>query len=488
MQSEGNAWYVQFPRGYWLYEKSKHLWVSGYPIKAKLFKSPQEFAAHIIWLLSSSQEYKDCCCVHCNNASAAKLAPSVDDTGMSTPTLPPSKPEKPTPKVTPVPLPTIPGQTPPARQSAPANPPASQPQSAPPQQAASSQAQAAAQQQQSVGWALQSPMVFRSGELVWYQNGSTWRLGVIGAQHAGNNEVVPLGFGMVIQPNVTKSDADMRPFQAFSVPPVTIPELNDKVFDEVPWELTFRGNVNDAAKRDLLLLDASKLAASKIDYSYSLWSPISEDPQARSITYYGCFMGAERVEIGDCLRIRQLPTELNIAAEQPIMGLRFIFTSKDYPGALFFHGHIYKQAEPGTDPAAMVPEDQLPIPLRDESSWRNQVSGSPTKRHGWILLRENTVLKEHSIRGRFYPSHRLMPILNPAGFQAALAQGQVDDQYPYLNSRMDGAGRYVGRRQNRIDTAGASIPQGMRLVFEPHIREEGYGGGEAGAAPAPQQQ
>ncbi|PHH58741.1 hypothetical protein CDD82_2747 [Ophiocordyceps australis] len=48
---EGNSWYVYFPRGYWLYEKSKHLWVSGYPIKGKLFKSPQEFGLHLIWLL-----------------------------------------------------------------------------------------------------------------------------------------------------------------------------------------------------------------------------------------------------------------------------------------------------------------------------------------------------------------------------------------------------------------------------------------------------
>ena len=320
---------------------------------------------------------------------------------------------------------------------------------------------------------------------MWYQNGNTWRLGIIRAQSGNNHEIIPLGFGMVIPQNVAKNDADMRPFQAFSVPPVTVPDLADKVFDEIPWEPMFRANVNDAPKREVILLDASKLAASKIDYSYSLWSPISEDPQAKSITYYGCFLGAERVEIGDCLRIRQLPAELNITAEQPIMGVRFIFTSKDFAGALFFHGHIYQQAESSTDPAALVLEDQLPIALRDESNWRNRVN--PGKSHGYILLRENTVLNEQSIRGRFYPSHQLMPILNPQGFQAALAQGQMDDQYPYLNSRMDGAGRYVGQRHNRIDTAGASIPQGMRLALEQHIREETYGGG-AGSGTAPQQQ
>ncbi|KAG5944001.1 hypothetical protein E4U53_006966, partial [Claviceps sorghi] len=127
---EGNPWYAQFPRGYWLYEKSKHLWVSGYPIKAKLYKSPQEFCVHLIWLLSASMDYKDCCCVHCNQPSQAKLAAATEEliiTQSETPVPVPmptatpttkSNSNTPTPapatavpqKVTPVPLPPIPGQ------------------------------------------------------------------------------------------------------------------------------------------------------------------------------------------------------------------------------------------------------------------------------------------------------------------------------------------------------------------------------------------
>jgi hypothetical protein len=62
----GLPWFVNFPQGYWLYEKSKHLWVSGYPTKARLFKTPQEFGIHLLWLLSSSEDSADCCCIHCN--------------------------------------------------------------------------------------------------------------------------------------------------------------------------------------------------------------------------------------------------------------------------------------------------------------------------------------------------------------------------------------------------------------------------------------
>lgn len=479
-------------------------------MKSKLFKTPQEFAAHLIWLLSSSKEYKDCCCVHCNSPNMAKLAASMDEITSNTPTLLPAKPEKMPPRVTPVPLPTIPGQ-PPLRppepiskaqpvQAKPDVKPAAQaqPQTATQQEqqlkqqqqqqqqarqhaqqhaqlATQHQAQQQQQQQQrSMGWSLQSPILFRVGEQVWFQNGNTWRLGIIAAQNPqqpGVHELIPLGSALMPHQNVAKQDRDMRPFQAFSVPPVAIQELTDKIFDEIPWPDKFREFGADPSKRDLLLLDASKMAASKVDWSNSLWSAMSEDMQAKTTTYYGCFLGAERIEMGDCLRVRNLPAELGIVSEDLIvMGLRFIYTSGDFPGAVFFRGTLYQRADPGADPATLVPMEQLPIALRDESHWRSQVQ--PGAFHGWVVVGDGIRLKEKSIRGRFYPTHRVMPILDPGVFEAAMARRQVEDLHPYLNSRMEGLGRYLGRRVNRMETLGASVPAGARLNLEPFVREE----------------
>ncbi|KAH7136467.1 hypothetical protein EDB81DRAFT_80270 [Dactylonectria macrodidyma] len=570
---EGSSWYVQFPRGYWLYEKSKHLWVSGYPIKAKLFKSPQEFAVHLIWLLSTSMDYKDCCCAHCNAGNIAKGAAATEETLIITHEAP--KPEKPPPKVTPVPLPPIPGQpllkqasagarsassqsTPvvtaqnspapagpvplpnvqpqPRPQSVPPiqppiqpspqpvpqaqaqPPPQLQPQSqAPPQLQPSPQPQPQPQPQiqpqpqpqlqpqlqpqtqvppqsqvqiqphqqqqttpqpqaqpqpqpQVASWPLKSSLMFRAGELVWYQNGTTWRLGLIAASVNGNHEVMPIGHGLVQQMNVTKGDRDMRPFHAFTVPPIAIPDIKRKLFDEVPWEAMIRAPGNDGNKRELITLDASKMAAAKVDYSYSLWTQLSEDANAKTVTYYGCFFGAERIEIGDALRLRSLPAEFNVPAETGVLGLRFIFTTKDFPGSVFFRGHIYQPVSGDVDPPNVVSEDKLPVALRDESQWRN--STSPGLRWRWALVKENVVFKEQSIRGRFYPTHRLMPILNPEGFQQAVAEGKTDEQYAHLNNRMDGAGRYLGRKANRLDAVGASVPHTARFTLEPHVREE----------------
>ncbi|KAK5998291.1 hypothetical protein PT974_00665 [Cladobotryum mycophilum] len=534
---EGNSWYVHFPRGYWLYEKSKHLWVSGYPIKAKLFKSPQEFGVHLIWLLSTSKAYVDCCCVHCNAPNPAKL-PGPDEPMAST-TLTETQPKvekQALPKVTPVPLPAIPGQPiqkPPSalsrlvqqtqpiqsvqpvqpfqttQQIAPPQPtkPTPQPQptpttitkpptpisaapiTAPPQpqplqarpQAQSqpqlqpqhqSQPQAQPQSQlqqsklQSPTWVLKTPHTFRAGELVWYQTGNTWRLGVISAPTMGLYDLVPLGHGMVMQQNVSKPEADLRPFHCYSVPNVDVAELKEKTFDEVPWDAMFRAAGTDVVRRDQINLDASKMAASKIDSSYSLWTRRSED-NATPMMYYGCFFGAERIELGDCVRIKGGELNTNQTA---ILGLCHIFTADDYVGQVFFRGHVYHLSKGPASTGTVMPEDKLPIALRDEIQWRKSIA--PNQQWCVILIRENVVLKEQSVRGRFYPTHRLLPLYNPVEYRNLVTSGQLRDQHVYLNNRMDGGGRYIGRKRNRMETLGASVPHAARLAVEQHVVEE----------------
>ncbi|GAO18754.1 hypothetical protein UVI_02040760 [Ustilaginoidea virens] len=283
--------------------------------------------------------------------------------------------------------------------------------------------------------------------------------------------MLPIGHALVPQPMVTKAPADLRPFHAFSVPPVAIQDLKDKAFDQVPWDNLFRSTANDLAKRELLALDASKLAASRIDASYSLWCPLNEDAKADPYPYYGCFFGAERIEIGDCLRMKPVASEPSLAGDSLIMGLRYIFTRKEYPGTIFFRGNVYKPAKEDASPSSILTQDQLPIALKDEVQWRSQVSpGRPSR---WILAKENVTINEQFIRGRFYPTHRLMPILNAESFNAALAQGRVEDQVPYLNNRTNGVGGgYVGRKPNRIQSLGLAVQQGSRISLEPLIREE----------------
>jgi hypothetical protein len=118
--------------------------------------------------------------------------------------------------------------------------------------------------------------------------------------------------------------------------------------------------------------------------------------------------------------------------------------------------------------ANFVPDEYLPLALRDETHWRQQATPGNLPPVRWALVREDVVLEEGAIKGRFYPTQRLMPLLKPTGWQQPALQGQIS----HLNTRMEGGGgRYIGRRASRLDTLGASVAHGARIALEPHVTE-----------------
>lgn len=469
---------MEFPRGYWLYEKSKHLWVSGYPVKSKLFKSPQDFGVHILWLLSSSQDRKDCCCVHCNVPSGGRDTPAVDDAVVSKPTASEEprqiNPAAPNAKIgsaipasnSPVPGPNL--QPRPQLQPLAAGPPApGQPRLAPAPNGSIPQASPAAAHVP----ALTASLLYRTGELVWYTNGPSWRLGLISRSGDGMNQIAPIGHSCFQQPPVAKQDGELRPFHAFTVPPVTIPDLTGRAYDQVNWEVALKSLTPEQAKthRDVILLDASKLAALKIDRSYSLFGKLSQ--QGNNASYHGIFLGAERIEIGDTLRV-VIPNSLSPDAII-YFGIREIRSEELPTGRIVrFDGTYYQLHEGANAQTTTVPDDALPRALREESIWRRSVS--PNQSLSWSMLHYD-LLSEADIKGRFYPTHLLAPILQPQQFAKAVADGNRMAVTPALNGRLDsiaGGTANTGWRLNRLVTAGGSIPHDTVFWFEPQVREE----------------
>ena len=317
-------------------------------------------------------------------------------------------------------------------------------------------------------WSLKSSVIFRTGELVWYQHGSS-RLGIIAAADASQSafEIIPIGHGSIPQPNVMKAPAEIRPYQAFSIPRVQTSTLVDKIFDQVPWDNELRTAAANPSAYNAMIVDASKMGASKIDFSYSLWSLINHD--SKTSTYYGCFLGSERVEVGDAVRIKATPKELGAWYDSAIMGLRYIFTSQDYPGLVFFRGPCYRLVtEEAAGPNA-IPDDSLPFALREETAFRNQRG---THRWRWVMLKDSAVMQEKLVRGRYYPTNRLLHILKPEDAQNIMANGVAHEQVTQLNDRMNAVGTYLGRKKTRRETLGATVPHAARLALEPYIKED----------------
>ncbi|RXG50271.1 hypothetical protein VDGE_01923 [Verticillium dahliae] len=547
---EGLPWYIHFPRGYWLYEKSKHLWVSGYPIKSKLFKSPQEFGVHLLWLLSGSKDHNDCCCVHCIAPRVANMgdelsvqepaaavastipppapasaplageavqksianvkAPSATPTPTATPPLravqpPPVATSAPslTPIQTPVPVPVpVPAHAPAPVQApapAPASAPAPVPQP-PPTVSLKTESPVPVPIVPTVNTLVpfnqsMSSLFFRTGEMVWYSVTPSWRIGLIAKSNPQTKQVDILPISHALFDNMqlqAKPETGLRPFLAFTVPPVSQQNLGTHPFDEVPWADHIAALQTDPSKREPLLLDASKLAAVKISMSFSLFSKLPTSSDSRKVNYQGAFLGAERIEVGDTLRIRASP-DINIAPDWlellaqggALLGLREICTAADNPGTVFFKGDLYAPLStdaPGppsasaVTPSSDVPETKLPRALREEMLFR--AKAAPASRWRLHLLRRDIVLREPDVRGRFYPSARLLPVLmshDTAGLQRELQQGVVRDSARFLNQRMDTFREgYIGRKRSRLDAIGAAVPHGAGALFtfEPVVVEE----------------
>ncbi|OLN88150.1 hypothetical protein CCHL11_00489 [Colletotrichum chlorophyti] len=553
--TEGLPWLLNFPRGYWLYEKSKHLWVSGYPVKSKLFKSPQEFGLHLLWLLSSSTDRNDCRCIHCN----VRAMPNIDDLTVTevpkpipapTNAPPPPKMRKITPQVTPktaspalapaqvpqvgkevpaqttkqetpVPVPSTPQITPgstPVQTAGPAHAPIQQTPAQPSQAPVPVQPPVPAPAQVSLQPRVQTPVqppqqapaqvvyqqptfypypappdgivagpLFRVGELVWFQMASGWRLGILAVPAVFNQatkqteplNIFPISHALFNQSPVQAHEASTRPFLAFSVPDVGISDLLGKAYDDVPWDTFLRSlPPDDTHRREITLLDSSKMAAQKIGQSYSVYTRLSETEGGKKVDYHGIFLGAERIELGDALRVR-------ISAEQglpsaatnlpdALLGLREICTAPiDSPGTVFFKGDIYQPLMGDKTPVCgiPIPNERLPRPLREEVAFRNKFA--PKDRWRCVLLKQNAVLREADLKGRFYPSYKLLPLLEGAKVSAELQKGIVTDVHQRLNQRIDTFKTgYIGRKRTRAETIGPALPAGTSIQFESSVREE----------------
>lgn len=285
-----------------------------------VYRYPYEFIPHVLWLLSDSNEHKQCPCKPCHLATGRPLprtfAEKMDEqiAAMEATNLAPKAPEvkapkkkaaatkkkatpavdassktakdaaaapaKPTKKstVTKPPQATIPSAVVPPAPTAPADPP----------------------------FVNKEPTMFRRGEMVWCQQvvGAGWRIGVIREirpESASPYVVIGLGHSSLAIPDSERNLLQLRPFLAFSVPAISVPEIRDNDFNKVNWQGVLS---NPQYSGEMIGLEASKLAALEIDGSWSTFNILKAGPkQPKNINMYGgVFLGAEMIRLGDPIR------------------------------------------------------------------------------------------------------------------------------------------------------------------------------------------
>ncbi|KAI0543037.1 hypothetical protein GGR58DRAFT_5895 [Xylaria digitata] len=464
--------------------QAKHYYLFGYPedvgaSKArKYYRSPNHFLPHLLWLIGDSQDRGDCACEFC---SGSKPITSKS----AKPKLPSSTGQAAPPTTTNAPPPTPQNNVTTASNASAAAPvnkntttnlsvkqkPASRPATTT-QQPASREAQTVAPHQASEVTPsipqrsypiYDHDSLFRSGEVVWYKNNNSWRVGMILSSNA-TFTIIPLSHPLYRTQQVTKEEADIRPFLAFSIPQINnvLQEFKGRALVQIDWQALQErfGTHTDASRREGLAIEATKLAALRVDQCYSTFQP-SPEPIQNYDVFGGIFLGAEKICVGEAVRIilpREQQEQTSEKGMPIVMVIRRILINRE-GGALMFEGSLWKLQHATLAQQSQTPnEAQLPSALRGEKGFRDGILKARGWCVQWVLINQNLLLDESAIRGRFYETRRLTPILNPAKYQEMLRQQHIDDIQTLLNNRGDSNGPRVGRVLNRAQAVAGAVP------------------------------
>ncbi|KAK8051902.1 hypothetical protein PG993_003287 [Apiospora rasikravindrae] len=475
----------------------------GYPHgnKPKAFRSPNDFFPHLLWIVGGSKDKGLCSCQLCNPEQAKpswwpQPAPVPAPPASSSIAAPRgSSVSTGTAAISATPMSRTASASSAATKPAPAAKPVQQPMAVAPAQPkaipgpVTNDPSTHTQNPTVVGNpAMATPQpndkaVFREGEAVWFLTNPTWRLGIVlqklpPATPDGRLRymIKQLAHSLLQLEAHLRPENEMRPFLAFSVPAVNLPELQNTWVRNAPWsQIVAKYAGDNPSRQELVGVEGSKKALIEIDHSYSLFNVISDSRSSGGkLLVQGIFLGAERINVGEAVRIRLTPQEMNPAwpKNMPIlMVLKEIFTAKSgETDGLFFSGDIYRLEEISRQ-QPVVEQTQIPSAMFKEKLFRDGIRAAAGTHFQWVPVLQNVTKDETVIRGRFYETSRLMAILDQNKFDAALAKGEVEDVQAYLNNRADSKGVYVGRKQNRLEMLAGAVPNDFVLPLPASIQE-----------------
>ena len=371
-----------------------------------------------------------------------------------------------------------------------------------PQTAPSTQAQHLAQRQ-AMSQAMPAPpksadqvvdltygrMNFRVGELVWYNVGATWALGIISRRWTIRTQPLPSGRRYMIQPLaaphqpqqqvIVNAESSMRPWLAWSAPAFCHPRLNQGIpptFNTMDWSALVNGHYGES-NPDIVKIDASILAARAIDGSYTPFGYISNNTLPISkpgsnphftthrLYWNGIYLGGERIWLGDPVRLRISPNEDVLVVKQ------IIETPADQPTPatptkIMLVGDIFSCSTLASDALSAEKLQLLPDRMRQDLEARNRaIQGMGIPKSYWKLLKTGQPAEISEIKGRWYETSLMAPIVNnQASYEDCIRSGQTDSVARSFNMRAD-MNRSAGTRcEPRPQAFGRAVPDSMRLI------------------------
>ncbi|KAI4261275.1 MAG: hypothetical protein L6R42_003523 [Xanthoria sp. 1 TBL-2021] len=496
------------PENYRLYERVKSGLVSevtdaylyGHPQgRKKRYRSPGDFFPHLLWLATDDNGDPDNCSCKLCAPDDLQVFKEPDRTKPPEPVKkeqPPIKKEAIPPKPSAIgtrPMVIVPSRShsedkgisvtkPPASKPPSATlPPTVARQAGPPPATPTLLAPAKCfEQDQDSQW---NKYLFRPGELAWFNRGNAWGLSVIlkrtlerelqdPSKDRAKYLVQPLS--NPLQQKSTKiieSEDGLRPWLAWSPPLPTHSGLANTpglTYSTIDWKGVTSGHYGQGDAE----VDGSIFAAKAVDDSLTLFHPLTNNTVTTGErTYNGIYLGGEKIWTGEPIRLR-------VGSGQDIMVVHSI-VERLKPGStsissatVLLVGDIYKFSTLSLQPGDQPPDNRhLPLRLRQDMECRNRVTIRIKRTMSfWKLAQAQARLPVTDIKGRWYESSALLPILKGAdAFSQDLTRGEIGDAGQWMNARGDcnivsGVPPKAGTRVvDRLDAFGKSIPPGTKI-------------------------
>ncbi len=329
--------------------------------------------------------------------------------------------------------------------------------------------------------------IYRSGELVWFSRGASWGLGAVlrrwrTSTNLNQYTIQPLSHPFSHPAPVAKvTDTELRPWLAWSVPNYTNAALNSALdpprYETMDWHALMQKKFGSGDAE----VDGSILAAKAVDASYTPFASVRTIELEAGVmeTYYdGIYLGAEKIWIGDPLR---LAPGTDILVLHSVVVRRRSIGGQIQQQSVFLLGDTYTlQRHPHPNPsiptlASAANNPRLPARLTADLEYRNALSiAAKGVAHYWKLVAVNNRHELNDIKGRWYETSIVLPILQPEQFEGLARKGEISEVTLWMNSRGDcvganrGWGMPVVGRQNvykarRREVFGQSMPAGAEI-------------------------
>lgn len=264
--------------------------------------------------------------------------------------------------------------------------------------------------------------------------------------------------------SVTKSQEDLRPWLAWTLPRTTHPQIASLKYDAVPWERVLNGEFGPGDVE----VDGSILAGKEINDSYTPFIPLGrKTPNPGDVFYAGMFLGAEKIWVGEAVRLQVPNNEIVVMVIEAIVENDTATTKTASPATVI--GDIYTFVQMHLPPIyndrKNWPTPGLPPRMVADLQWRNENS-LDRRRNIWSewQLKESKAKRGLSaIKGRWYETRRLLPILRPGEFEKEVLEGETYDAGVWMNSRFDAINDTLSRKQSRLDTFGRAVPKDLKI-------------------------